>query len=125
MFIVGGTNIIILFLIEIIIDAMLGAVLSCIAFTDIASASTTAVLFRLIELRTHFVPNSAAFTSVTYMSVNERSLPISFTDAFTNSKSIFSHTRYNIQIIETIKNKKAFCSINHRQNESESIIDFK
>lgn len=79
---------------------MLGAVLSCIAFTDIANASTTAVLFRLIELRTHFVPNSAAFTSVMYMSVNERSLPISFTDAFMNSKSIFSHTCYNIQIIE-------------------------
>lgn len=33
-----------------------GTALSCIAFTDIANASTTAVLFRLIELRTHFVP---------------------------------------------------------------------
>lgn len=62
MFVIGETNIIILFLIRIIIaNASLGGI---IVFADIVNASTIAILLRLIELRTHFAPNTTAFTNV-------------------------------------------------------------
>lgn len=60
-FIIDKINII-LFLIAIIIaNASLGGI---IVFADIVNAGTIAILSRLIELRTHFAPNTAAFISV-------------------------------------------------------------